>query len=691
MLGKYKGFRIQSLSFFDQFASQKSHQFSRCQLITSFFCILTPHPDPMDIELELDQQLEAATTDVEKVDAIIEYCLNELDEHKSTKYSSRVDQGLELLKSIDYPRGEAYMQAAQAYRFWGEFNLREMLKSAELALELFKNLDQIEYRGVLTALVVNTFGKLASGDFDRAFENAIQAVKTAEQAELTSSTGWASYTMGIMYFDIRDFKNSLKYYQDALDNFLELQHPFGTSRTKAAVGTCYLELGDYATAKKLIDEVVEEFTENYNGEGLSRAINDLGVLYRKTGDLEKAEVELNKALDIRRELKNKRALTTTLHELGELYLQTDRPEKALEVLTESLERATTSEAKPREMRAQHLLYKTHKTLGNIEAAFNALEAYISLKEDVSSTETNHRLRMQESNFAADKAEQIAQIEREKNIQLKAAHDEIAEKSREITDSIIYAKRIQKAILPNDKLVSNLLPENFVLYLPKDIVAGDFYWLEKTEDKVLFASADCTGHGVPGAMVSVICNNALNRSVREFGLTDPGKILDKTREIVIAEFEKAEEDVKDGMDIALCSLSVAEPAEVSDPFTNSGTYTLQYAGAHNPLWIIRNGSDEVEEIKANKQPIGQFDKLTPFETHTIDLQTGDTFYIFSDGFADQFGGDKGKKFKASNFKKLLQAYVEEDMSRQKELILHTFQEWKGNYEQLDDVCVIGVRI
>ncbi len=258
---------------------------------------------------------------------------------------------------------------------------------------------------------------------------------------------------------------------------------------------------------------------------------------------------------------------------------------------------------------------------------------------------------------------------------------VEEAHKEITDSINYAKRIQSAILPPQKLVKEYLPESFVLYKPKDVVAGDFYWMhslpagrEHKADKILFAAADCTGHGVPGAMVSVVCNNGLNRSVREHGLTEPGKILDKTREIVISEFEKSEEEVKDGMDIALCSLE---------------GNTLLYAGANNPLWIIRNG--EVLETKADKQPIGKFDNPQPYTTHTFELQKGDAFYIFSDGYADQFGGEKGKKFKAANMKRLLLSVQDKNMEEQQHLIDAAFEDWKGNLEQLDDVCVIGVRV
>ena len=270
---------------------------------------------------------------------------------------------------------------------------------------------------------------------------------------------------------------------------------------------------------------------------------------------------------------------------------------------------------------------------------------------------------------------------EKNKSLITANDKVnlqklklEIKNKEITDSINYARRIQQAILPPESKINNHLKNNFILYLPKDIVAGDFYWLEAKEDRVLFAAADCTGHGVPGAMVSVVCNNALNRSVREYNLTDPGKILDKTREIVIQEFEKSDEEVKDGMDIAICSL-------IGDK--------LEYAGAHNPLWIIRNG--EVLETKANKQPIGKFDKQLPYTTHTFELEKGDSIYIFSDGYVDQFGGVKGKKFKSKAFRELLISIQEKTMEEQRILIDEAFETWKGNLEQIDDVCVIGVRI
>lgn len=270
--------------------------------------------------------------------------------------------------------------------------------------------------------------------------------------------------------------------------------------------------------------------------------------------------------------------------------------------------------------------------------------------------------------------QVAEIQRD---EIQNQHYQLEEKTKEITDSINYAKRIQEAILPPIKLVKNYLAESFIFYQPKDIVAGDFYWMETTDDLVIFAAADCTGHGVPGALVSVVCSNALNQALKEFGQTQPAAILDKTLDIVIERFEKSEKEVKDGMDIALCAY-------------NSKTMELQFAGAQNALWIIKNGAEELIEIKGDKQPIGKYAEKKPFTNHTLQLEKGDLIYMTSDGYVDQFGGDKGKKYKSVNFKKLLLSIKVKPVDEQLTIIMQNFDQWKGDLEQLDDVCVIGFK-
>jgi serine phosphatase RsbU (regulator of sigma subunit)/CHASE3 domain sensor protein len=256
--------------------------------------------------------------------------------------------------------------------------------------------------------------------------------------------------------------------------------------------------------------------------------------------------------------------------------------------------------------------------------------------------------------------------------LKAAKDETEHKNKEITDSIHYAQRIQNAILPDDGRFTDCLPKSFVIYEPKDIVAGDFYWMVKQGNTILLAAADCTGHGVPGAMVSVVCHNALNRSVREFGLIEPAKILEKTRELVIETLEEGE--VSDGMDIALCSIDTL-------------TKEVQYAGANNSLYIVKN--KVLQEIKADKQPVGRFSNYRPFTNHIVDIAEGDRIFLFTDGLADQFGGPKGKKFKYKPFKSLLERTSQNTLNIQKEEVMTSFEIWKGSLEQVDDVCIIGV--
>jgi serine phosphatase RsbU (regulator of sigma subunit) len=265
---------------------------------------------------------------------------------------------------------------------------------------------------------------------------------------------------------------------------------------------------------------------------------------------------------------------------------------------------------------------------------------------------------------------------EKNKSLEVAYKHIEEKNTEILDSIRYAKRIQEAILPPQKLVKSYLENSFILYKPKDIVAGDFYWMHVTESKVLFASVDCTGHGVPGAFVSILGFNGLNRCVKEFGLTQPAAILDKLCEIVDEAFSKSEADIKDGMDIALCSYD----------HKNS---TLEYSGAGNSLYHIREKN--LTEYSADKQPVGKYAYRKRFTNHTVELKKNDAIYIFTDGYADQFGGPKGKKFKYSQFEKLLVAIHDKSMEEQREILNGTIDEWRGELEQIDDICIIGVRI
>jgi serine phosphatase RsbU (regulator of sigma subunit) len=290
---------------------------------------------------------------------------------------------------------------------------------------------------------------------------------------------------------------------------------------------------------------------------------------------------------------------------------------------------------------------------------------------------------------------LNEILSEKNNVIQEQKNSVDVKNKSISDSINYARRLQTAILPTAEQINEFLPRSFLFFRPKDVVSGDFHWFEQKGDAIFLAVADCTGHGVPGALVSVVCSNALNRSVNEFGLIQPKDILDKTRDLVIDTFAKSGDKVNDGMDISLISI-------------NKKTKKVLFAGAHNSLWIIRDNDkigDEVYdekrtlkgddrtliEFKGDKQPIGIYSVMTEFTEVDIDLKDNDILYLFSDGFADQFGGEKGKKFKYGLFKRELLENSNMTMEDQKGKLIKTFEDWKGDHDQIDDVCVMGVRV
>lgn len=293
--------------------------------------------------------------------------------------------------------------------------------------------------------------------------------------------------------------------------------------------------------------------------------------------------------------------------------------------------------------------------------------------------------------------------------LQRSKMEIEEKNKEIVDSINYAKRIQDALIPPYEVMKKILPNSFVIFKPKDIVSGDFYWASKTnttsvekgqEDLVLFSAADCTGHGVPGAFMSVIGLKLFNQSVKQPHVNSPAQALDFLNKEVFTTVNLhslGENVIRDGMDVAFCAI-------------NYSTLKLYFAGANNPVYIVRKAEELAEtaeasvtsyevaneeriliEIKGDKKPIGSYESEDPFNDKSFQLKQGDMVYVFSDGYPDQFGGPKGKKLKYSVFKQLLVENSHSPVNVQKEFLDNYFEEWKGDLEQLDDVCVIGVRV
>ena len=275
-------------------------------------------------------------------------------------------------------------------------------------------------------------------------------------------------------------------------------------------------------------------------------------------------------------------------------------------------------------------------------------------------------------------ERTEEVVRQKD-EIDQQKSKLEELYNDVTDSIRYAKSLQDYILPPENIMKKWLPLSFVLFKPKDIVSGDFYWMHKIGNKHLFAAVDCTGHGVPGAFMSLVGANGLNGAIKEHKLNDPGMILDDLNAYSHESLNKEgdENAVRDGMDISLCAIDYKN-------------MQLDYAGAYNPLYIIRNG--EILITKGDKFAIGSFEPgAKHFNTQSIPLKKGDLIYVFSDGYADQFGGLKGKKFMYRQFRETLLSIKDLPMDEQRALLDQKIEAWKGSFEQVDDILIIGVRI
>jgi len=403
-------------------------------------------PSLLNTETSLDQFLASNVQVEKKINALNDYALSRLGQNNTDIFKKRAHQCHSLLTTTNYLKGKAYNMVAMAFVLMSESKLMEMKKESEESIRLFESLE--DNNGLLFALVGDVFGKLARGDFDKAFQQSIKAIKLSESVNTSTAKVWAHYTMGVMYFDTKDFVNSKKYYQLGVEGFSRLELGYVGARARAGLGTCYLALGEYESAKTIIQEVVDYFTINPNPEGLARAVNDLGVLYTKTKDFEKAEQELLEAYKIRNKLNNKRAFVTTLLDLSELYICSDKAKKAIAHLDSALELCLNHKALPKEMRCHKFLYEAHKALGNLDMSFISLEKYVQLQEQISNDETNQRLKLQEANFVSEKTAQMAELERKKNIELKAAHDEISAQNKEI--------RLEKD--RSENLLLNILPE-----------------------------------------------------------------------------------------------------------------------------------------------------------------------------------------------------------------------------------------
>jgi serine phosphatase RsbU (regulator of sigma subunit) len=629
---------------------------------------------PEEILEQFNHKLLLEGDPKQQVFNIIDFCITYGDSY-GDKIIPLIDRGISISKTINFEPGEIicmynrdfYQSRTLGATGWSASTLS--YPADEEALEKLKSEPVLYNMGI----GLQAYRYWFSGDYSKGFNTIFTAINGNNHGD-DVHTGWNLYALGIFYFDTKDFDSALKYYYLARDIFDTRGYRYGQARAATAIASVAIQKKELEKASQLLDFAAEIYRQLGHYSGLSRALNDMGLIEKERKNYDTAVDRFTESLRLREEIKHLQGMITTLTELGETYLLLDGFDTSLGFFKSALSLATEAGSKQKEMRLYNLIYKVCKQTGDTAAALDAFEKYFEARSALMGDETANQIRKLQTRFETEKAEKETEIERLRNVELKSAFSIIEEKNKDIRDSINYARRIQQAILAEEKEIKAQFPSSFLLYRPKDIVAGDFYFFESTATHVFYAAADCTGHGVPGAMMSVVCSNALTRCVKEFGLTMPGEILDKARNLVLETFRRSGAGVRDGMDISLL---------VKD-LSNNQYY---WAGANNPLWIT--SEEEFREIAPDKQPIGFSENSKPFTSQSLRLKKGDKIFLFTDGYADQFGGPKGKKFKYKQLIALLLGSNVLPPEALRQRLVSEFESWKGDLEQVDDICVIGV--
>lgn len=585
------------------------------------------------------------------------------------------------------------------------------------------------------------------GNKDKAIDMFTHSIKIAKQKGRLEDVAILSTNIGKMYQDAGNHNMSMEYMQDAVDIYVKI----GDERR---LGPAYNNLAAVYQYKGLVDSSLFylnkalKYSRKFNDVRTeATALHHLGGHYRNEGELQKAIEVYEKSLALKEKIGINTRYLVTLHNLGKIYYQINKPHKAIDILEKGHEISIEKNLPQQEVTYKESLSKAYKKAGKYKTALNYHEEYTQFKDSLTRKNNDEKLAELEAEFNKEKRElEIQNLKKQQFLkdakhkeQLKREHlqkvvfaggfglalvlaliifrglrqkqrshriieaqkgevelqkNKVEEKNKEIVSSINYAQRIQNALLKSEEHITEHFPPHFIMFKPKDIVSGDFYWAREMNGYYYLTVADCTGHGVPGAFMSMLGIAYLNEITGKGEVLEPSEILNQLREKIINELGQkgAEGETRDGMDISMVRMKKS-----SDE--------ILWSGANNPLWIISKNPgnwpeesrilsfDEYNliEIKGDKQPIGFSHNIRPFTSHKLNLNKGDEFYLFSDGYADQFGGPKGKKLKYKPMKKLLVDLSNKPMKEKKKLLNQKFENWKGDLEQIDDVCIVGLKV
>ncbi len=630
-------------------------------------------------------------------------------------------------------KGKAYINIGNLYADLGKYDSSIIFYNK--ATVVFDNVGDKKYK----AGVLNNIGTIYSdlGDFDKAIDYYTQALKTHEEYDNKLGKAAAIENIGIIYYFQQNYNKALEYFKNALTIFQEVGVLEKQANALSNIASMTMLMDDEETAITYFKEADQIFSEMNDKGGQAEIAINLSQLYSKADNPKESLKYIDKAFMLYKELGLTKMIGKCYRAYGEYYAKQKNYPKSIENLLKAEKLFEPLGVKNDLRNLYNDLAKTYSKANNYKQSSIYFEKYIAINDTIFNREKNHQISEMQEKYDSEAKQQeieLQQIEIEKQ-NAEVAHQTkqkvwfgiglgltiillflafrgyrqkqksngiitnqknmVEEKNREIIDSINYAKRIQNALLNSEEHESKHLPEHFVFFNPKDIVSGDFYWTFERQNYLYLAVADCTGHGVPGAFLTMLGTAFLNEITAREVVLSPSEILDELRAKIIKELNQtgAEGENKDGMDMSLIRLDVK-------------TKEMEWAGANNPLWLVKNKLEKEDsslelsisvdnkhlyEIKSDKQPISYYPDAKPFTNHKITLEKEDSIYLFTDGYADQFGGPKGKKFKYKPFKELLLSLSNKNMLAQKETLESNFIQWKGDLEQIDDVCVIGLRI
>ncbi|HEY0030276.1 MAG TPA: tetratricopeptide repeat protein [Bacteroidia bacterium] len=555
------------------------------------------------------------------------------------------------------------------------------------------------------------------GNYEEALAYFLKAVKFFENSGSSERTFRMQTNIGAVYFHMEEYTKALEFYLQGLKN----PNKISEANAYNNVGSVYLKKEMYPRAEENFLRALTLYDQIGYKSGTASTSMNLGYTYTKLKKFNKAREYNFKALKLAEELKKRSLICNCNFSIAEMYQKQGDLIKAREYSKNGVALAKEYGLNGHILPGYEQLFEIYVAEKDYKNALENYQLYTALKDSIFSKEKTASIAELETKYETDKKEKEIQVltkdkelkdklfkeqrtvrlsltggvillcilslvlygrfrfKKKANALLEKQNQLIEEKNTQITDSIDYAKTIQEAILPSVSTVQALFPESFILFKPKAIVSGDFYWVAESGNKIICAVADCTGHGVPGAFMSMLGNNILDNVIKKEAYSPPSVILDTLNEEVIRVMAKGKErsSVKDGMDIALIAV---------DPAAKK----LEYAGAKNSMYLIRGG--ELTEVKADKFSIGSLKKTEAvhFTNNSFDLQKDDVIYLFSDGYADQIGGPYRKKLYYQTFKDLLLSISTLDMDQQKRRLDETIVNWKADYEQTDDILVVGIK-